>query len=458
MKKKALIRDLIKKIVRRFLRLKIVHKLLLGYLPLIALTILTGFFALLSLENLNKINESIIKTDIPLIKSTEKMIESLYSQELYGNRYAILKSKNMMELFRDESKEFVFQVKGVESLLTMKGINPEKLISRHEEYNSLFNEWFKQLNDPTLESESYTQKIAHIQERLISLIKNVSKKATSDQNEKTRSTSNIGTIAFRTTAALGILSVVFGIGAAILITRNISKAIGSLKTATREISLGNFDHAPEIRNQDELGDLSKSFEQMGIRLKRLEEMYLDANPLTHLPGGIAIENVLKKRIKGKQPLAFCVIDLDNFKAFNDYYGYTTGNKVIKGTAKIIEEAISKFNHKSDSFIGHIGGDDFVIITSTKHDKQICNTIIEAFDKMVVKFYEPADIKRGYIKGKTRIGKEKRFPIMTISIAIVNNKKNKNLHHIQFIEKATELKLWAKSFPKSILVEERRGMS
>ena len=78
---------------------------------------------------------------------------------------------------------------------------------------------------------------------------------------------------------------------------------------------------------------------MGKRLRKLEEMYLDASPLTRLPGGIAIENVLKKRIDSNHPLAFCVLDLDNFKAFNDRYGYANGSEVIKETARIIESAV-----------------------------------------------------------------------------------------------------------------------
>ncbi len=87
------------------------------------------------------------------------------------------------------------------------------------------------------------------------------------------------------------------------------------------------------------GAFPMAFLAMGKRLRKLEEMYLDASPLTRLPGGIAIENVLKKRIDSSQPIAFCVLDLDNFKAFNDRYGYANGSEVIKETAKIIENVV-----------------------------------------------------------------------------------------------------------------------
>ena len=101
---------------------------------------------------------------------------------------------------------------------------------------------------------------------------------------------------------------------------------------------------------------------MAQRLMILEEMYTDASPLTHLPGGIAIENVLKKRIETGDPLSFCLLDLDHFKALNDFYGYAQGNIVIITAANIIEDSVKKFGDSND-FVGHIGGDDFVVMTT-----------------------------------------------------------------------------------------------
>ena len=111
-----------------------------------------------------------------------------------------------------------------------------------------------------------------------------------------------------------MLSLLIGISAAILITRNISNAIKKIKSATVEISKGNFENFPKIKNQDEIGDLSKSFQEMAVRLIKLEKMNLDANPLTYLPGGNTIETVLKQKIEHEQYFAFCVVDIDNFKS------------------------------------------------------------------------------------------------------------------------------------------------
>jgi diguanylate cyclase (GGDEF)-like protein len=251
-----------------------------------------------------------------------------------------------------------------------------------------------------------------------------------------------------------IFSVLIGLGAAVAITRNISGAIIRLKNATKEISKGKFDYTPEIHNQDELGELSHSFSEMAKRLKRLEELYLDTNPLTHLPGGIAIENVLNKRINSGNVFAFCLVDLDNFKAYNDHYGYARGNQVIRNTAQIIEKAVKK--HGTDeTFFGHIGGDDFVVISSADRFEKICEFIVNRFDKTVTKLYDPEDKKKGFITHKTRRGKVKKFPIMTVSIGVVTNKKKQLKHVVQVGEIAAEVKNFAKSKPGSLYYVDRR---
>lgn len=211
---------------------------------------------------------------------------------------------------------------------------------------------------------------------------------------------------------------------------------------------------PDLKNKDELGDLARAFTDMAKRLKKLEEMYLDASPLTRLPGGVAIENVLRKRINSKAPLAFCLVDMDNFKAFNDRYGYARGSEVIKALGNIIEKVVRTYGREED-FIGHIGGDDFVIITVPERYSKICNDIISEFDRTIVNFYDPDDRKRGYIMGKTRQGIEMKFPILTISIAVVTNQQRELVDPVQVGEIAAELKEYAKSIAGSVYVVDKR---
>jgi diguanylate cyclase (GGDEF)-like protein len=193
---------------------------------------------------------------------------------------------------------------------------------------------------------------------------------------------------------------------------------------------------------------------MTRRLRHFEEMNLDASPLTRLPGNIAIENVLRKRIENGSPLAFCYIDLDNFKAFNDRYGYATASEVIVATSKIVENCVAEAGGPDD-FVGHIGGDDFVVITTPDRFRQICNSIIETFDKAIAGFYDVDDRKRGFIMSKTRQGEDMKFPIMSISIGVVTNLQRRLSDSIQVGKIAAELKEYAKSLPGSAYVVDRR---
>lgn len=447
--------SILKKLSARFFRLNIANKLLLGYLPLPIIIILISLFALSSLKRLNNINESVLDTDYPVIEASDKMIDNLLAQELYGRRYAILKSSDMLVLFWKRSEEFNQIAEQIALLPGRKKFPMDSLISLHNEYNTVLMQGVEYLAKPaSSRAKEYEGRIKKKQEELIRLIKKMSSDARHDQNEKALMTSKIATTAFRVTALLCIAGLLLGLGSTILITGNISGSINQLKLATKDISEGRFDYTYNIQNKDELGELSNSFSEMARRLKRLEEMYLDANPLTRLPGGIAIENVLQKRLSAGAPLAFCLIDMDNFKAFNDRYGYANGSEVIKATAVIIEEAAAK-NGTVGDFVGHIGGDDFVLITTPERYVNICNAVIETFDKTIPSFYDPEDRNRGYITGKTRQGQEVPFPLMTISIAVVTNNERSFKSVAEIGAVAAELKEYAKSIKGSIYVVDKR---
>ena len=144
-----------------------------------------------------------------------------------------------------------------------------------------------------------------------------------------------------------------------------------------------------MKSHDELGELSMYFSEMARRLRKLEQILVDMSPLTRMPGNIAIENTLRNKLEEGGPIAFCHFDLDNFKAFGDKYGYARGSEVIKATAQIIESALAEHGTQED-FLGHVGGDDFVVITRPTRYERICCTVIEAFDRTVPDFYSPED--------------------------------------------------------------------
>lgn len=205
--------------------------------------------------------------------------------------------------------------------------------------------------------------------------------------------------------------------------------------------------------------LTKPFdpEEVVARIRmiiRRTETNLGSNPLTRLPGNTEIYREIEYRLSSKKKFAIAYLDIDNFKAFDDKYGYQRGDKVIVETGLIIQANAARYGNKAD-FIGHIGGDDFVIITTPSKVENICAHIIKNFDDVVPSFYNAEDRKKGYIECEDRRGNLNRFPIITLSIGIVSNAKRRLVSHIQVAEIATEMKNFAKRFPGSIYKIDRR---
>jgi diguanylate cyclase (GGDEF)-like protein len=188
---------------------------------------------------------------------------------------------------------------------------------------------------------------------------------------------------------------------------------------------------------------------------RRTERDLEANPLTRLPGNVSILNELQRRIDSKDLFAVCYVDLDKFKAYNDKYGFEHGDEVIRETARILIRAAQECG-SIDDFIGHIGGDDYVIVTKIETSDNICQRVIDDFEKAVPGFYNEADRKHGYIIGKDRKGLEQKIPLLSVSIGVVTNEFRKIEHVAQVSEVGAELKSAAKSMERSNYVRDRRG--
>ncbi len=292
-------------------------------------------------------------------------------------------------------------------------------------------------------SGDFDMSIRERRNELSRYIKKMSSHGIWSQNRKRHISAEIGSRARREIIIYSIVLIVLAVVITIVITGNIVVSIRKLKKATRLIAKGEFENLPMVKSNDELEELSISISEMARRLKQLEKILIDMSPLTRLPGNIAIEKTLKERLGDGLQFAFCHFDLDNFKAFGDKYGYAMGSEVIKATAGIIATSVASYGTKDD-FVGHIGGDDFVVITSPDRYEEICRAVIETFDRTAPNFYSPEDRDRGFIVGKTRQGEEADFPIMTISIGVVTNRHRRLTDPLQIGELSAELKECAKS--------------
>ena len=188
---------------------------------------------------------------------------------------------------------------------------------------------------------------------------------------------------------------------------------------------------------------------------------LDANPLTKLPGNSSIMESVKNKIEKDIEFSFAYIDIDNFKSYNDKYGFLRGDEVIMMTSRLIATTvydISKTRRRDIEkhiFIGHIGGDDFVVISHPDDIMDIANTIVGNFDKIILSFYDNADKERGYIEAYDRQKKIQKFPVMSLSIAVISDANKKISHYGQISEIASGLKSLAKEKQGSNVVVDRR---
>jgi len=181
------------------------------------------------------------------------------------------------------------------------------------------------------------------------------------------------------------------------------------------------------------------------------------SPLTGLPGNVQIQAEMKKRLLNKEEFDILYFDLDNFKAYNDIYGFLNGDEIIKFTARTIVENVEYLTNDR-GFIGHIGGDDFISIVSIEDDyEKICQNIIIQFDKCVARYFNESDIERGYLEVPNRKGVIEQFPITSISIGAVVVDKGRFHNVLEIGEVGAQVKHLAKTIMGSTYKIDRRSI-
>lgn len=178
------------------------------------------------------------------------------------------------------------------------------------------------------------------------------------------------------------------------------------------------------------------------------------SPLTGLPGNVQIQAEIKKRFSSKETFAMMYLDLDNFKAYNDVYGFLKGDEIIKFTAKTILKNVHTDEYE-DSFVGHVGGDDFIAIIEETDYEKICQNIIADFDNNVLKYFTQEDAKKGYIEVPNRKGIMEAFPLTSISIGVVEVEKSRFANVLEIGEAGASVKHLAKTIQGSTYVVDRR---
>jgi len=243
---------------------------------------------------------------------------------------------------------------------------------------------------------------------------------------------------------------------ATILSLAIVKPIDVLYEATKTVASGNLERIVTITTGDEIEELGHNFNFMTKELRKMKARAENANPLTKLPGNIAIQDEVERRINQGEKFVVIYCDLDNFKAFNDKYGVDRGDEAIKLTAAVFKKAVKAQGEASD-FVGHEGGDDFLLVTTPQRAQGIADSITKQFDGEARRLYSDEDLKNGYIEAHARHTNEvMRFPIMTISLAGVTNETRDIKSYAQVTNIAAEVKKKAKKISGSVFVLDRRG--
>lgn len=404
------------------MKLTIYRKLLLSYLAMAVLTVLASAYAIISLQQLNDLAYRIINDDFAVVDQSKGLLDSLIAQESAEKRYLILQDPTIEEIFWARSREFsrIF-----EELRKGRFAGLDSKIARlsllHGQYDALFSQEVERVqakrNDEAQAlSEGEGRKAI---DEMAMLLRALQKRAEGNIDTRMKRINVQSLRASHLTVVLSLVSLVLGVLLVLLVTLNISRPLRRLEQATAMIAEGKFDFDFHLDRNDEIGSLSQAFGVMARRLKILEERNLDASPLTGLPGNLAIERELGNRLRTKTPVSLCHVDLDNFKPFVDHYGYAWGSEVIKEAALLLIAELKETGKRGD-FLGHIGGDDFVLISVPPRAEQICRRIVAGFDGRIRKFFTETDREQGFFIGKDRQGVRQKFPLISVTIAIVTD--------------------------------------
>ena len=201
------------------------------------------------------------------------------------------------------------------------------------------------------------------------------------------------------------------------------------------------------------GDPAEALARVSAAVRR-SVRDLAAQPTTRLPAAGAIEREIDRRIAADLAFAACYADLDHFKEFNDRYGYHEGDRVIRMVGRILHDAAVGCAGR-DAFVGHVGGDDFMLVLPLDRAAEVCSLALEVFDAFVPLQYSEADRRAGYYFGKDRRGQLHRVPLMSLSIGVATTQHRSFRSAAEVSKLASEMKSFAKAKPGSLFAFDRR---
>lgn len=397
----------------------VTKKVVIGYLVILLFSLLAIGFALFRLHSQTRQIEQLVSVDFRAFELIRDLQQNLLAQENIEKQLLIIRDPALQELRLNRNEELARYYHALTRLPL-----PE-LFSRLSENVKKYRDVDSQLSEALVWSNwQRAEEISNdltvpIRTQLLEILSEVRQEQQLRINADLSDLSQQSGEAYRLTLLITLIGICLSAPVALTVVLSIHRSVRALKKATLEISDGSFEHQPKLTGKDEFAQLAQDFTLMGRKLRDLEQLRLDANPLTRLPGNLAIDRELDMRIDCNIPFSHLYIDLDNFKAYSDRYGYKAGSDVLARVGQMVQQTVLEHG-TSEDLIGHIGGDDYVVVTTLELGETLSQKIVDEFTEIAPSFYNEDDRQAGFIAGQDRYGVERIFPLMTISVALIRS--------------------------------------
>lgn len=432
----------------------VTKKVIIGYLVIVIFCLLAVGFALSRLHQQTTQTEQLVNVEFRSFELVRDLQQNLLAQENIEKQLLILRDPVLSELRLNRNEEFIRYALSLNRLAVSEQMQTLiKLVESYRQADSQLSEaLFFENWDQALKISNEVTVPLRIQ--LLNFLAELRQQQQQTINSDLAKLSDHTGEAFQMTALLTLLGICLSAPVSVTVVLSIHRSVRALKEATQKISAGRFEHQPDLSGNDEFAQLAHDFSRMGEKLRDLEQMRLDANPLTQLPGNLAIDREIDTRISRGDAFSHLYIDLDNFKAYSDRYGYKAGSDVIASVGDMIRD-IAEEHGTPEDLIGHIGGDDYVVVTTLELGELLAQKIIAAFEVLVPSFYNENDRKAGKFSGKDRYGVKRTFPLMTISIAVIPSNHYDYPSRLAISQDCARLKEYLKIQEGSNYMLERR---
>jgi GGDEF domain-containing protein/CHASE3 domain sensor protein len=436
----------------------VTRKVAIGYLVIITFGLLAIGYALVSLHDHNRRTEQLVGGQFQTFVMLRDIRQNLLGQENLEKQLVILRDSKLVELLERRAGELDSLLEKIETSPQPFSLAP--LAKAVGEYTTQSHELLKVLTsgDWDRATRLVTSSTNPLRSQLLELVADLRAQQQATLDRDMHELSLQSSKAYRMTLIISLIGLFLSAPVAFTVITSIHSSVKTLQKATRDIADGQFDVPIDIRSNDEFGQLAKDFASMARKLMELEQINLDANPLTRLPGNLAIDRELEKRIEQKMPFAHLYIDLDNFKAYSDHYGYKVGSDAINTVGNLLREVVERHGGEHD-MVGHIGGDDYVVLSEPDRAEEIARHIISSFDRRVPELYQQKDLEAGFVIAVDRYGIKRTFPLLTISVAVTLSENMANPSLLNISLNCARMKEHLKRLKNSnYLIDRRKQLS